>query len=636
MTDSGQEFSGATTGDTVFAIPGASNSAAVAGLELLPAGTIPYAFGIDFSTTGLLVSDAAGSGAGQRLAIDLGGVTPSTSVFASGFDYTGGVLVDGSRVLVSESVQPTFESAISSFDAAGTFQSVVSGPTYDHGSNDLAKTPGGEIVASGAPTLVAIDGGGVVTPLVTGLDGGTGFDAFGGGVAVNPFTGRIDFLASSFSGADDDKSVHRLVPVERLVPGGGNSATDCVMEVYGVELVAKSPGMAARVGHLHGRRGLRRGRRGRRDLHVPDRRLHQRGRRAPGRLHGRGAGVGGTAERETRKRGVAGHGRGAVVRAAFVRGDLRVQRRRPLAGARVLERRDARGQGQDQAARPQHRRFAEEGHRRGAPGLRARAAVNRGARLLRFAGTAAALLGAAAAAGAGDPWLDRVRAFEPGASSGFGADGLPGIVLGPPEGLGDRQGSVDVVSLGTAGRIVVSFDDNAVVDGDGDDLVIFENPFFGGSLLFTELAFVEVSADGREWKQFPWSADTLEGLAGQVPVLANSTNGLDPLDPLSGGDRFDLADVGLDYVRFVRLTDAGTMVPDPGNASFPGTKGGFDLDAAAAVSSVDLGCVTGTVFADGQPAARRARGAEVGWPEAAPALDERGRELPLLPREAGL
>lgn len=229
--------------------------------------------------------------------------------------------------------------------------------------------------------------------------------------------------------------------------------------------------------------------------------------------------------------------------------------------------------------------------------------MNRGARLLRSAGTAAALFGAAAVAWAGDPWLDRVRAFEPGASSGFGADGLPGIVLGPPEGLGDRQGSVDVVSLGTAGRIVVSFDDNAVVDGEGDDLVIFENPFFGGSLLFTELAFVEVSADGREWKQFPWSADTLEGLAGQEPVLANSSNGLDPLDPLSGGDRFDLADVGLDYVRFVRLTDAGTLVPDAGNASFPGTKGGFDLDAAAAVSSVDLGCVTGTVFAGGRPAA---------------------------------
>ena len=162
---------------------------------------------------------------------------------------------------------------------------------------------------------------------------------------------------------------------------------------------------------------------------------------------------------------------------------------------------------------------------------------------------------------------------------------------------------MDVVSLGNDGRIVVSFDDNAVVDGDGDDLVIYENPFYGGALLFRELAFVEVSEDGRTWKQFPWSADTLEGLAGQAPVFANSTNGMDPLDPASGGDRFDLADGGLDYVRFVRLTEAGTTVPDAGNASFPGTKGGFDLDAAGAIHSVDLGCVSGTVYESGQPAA---------------------------------
>ncbi len=210
-----------------------------------------------------------------------------------------------------------------------------------------------------------------------------------------------------------------------------------------------------------------------------------------------------------------------------------------------------------------------------------------------------------AAAHAGDPWLDRVRAFEPGTSAGFGAAELPGIVLGPPEGFGTSRGSLDVVSLGNSGRIVVSFDDNAVVDGDGDDLVIFENPFIGGSLLFSELAFVEVSADGLDWKQFPFDAGTGEGLAGREPVLANSDNGLDPLDEASGGDRFDLADVGLDYVRFVRITDAGDQIDDPGNHSFAGTKGGFDLDAAGAIHSTDLGCISGSVSRGGLPAAAR-------------------------------
>lgn len=246
VTDSGQEFAGATTGDTVFAIPGSSSGVAVAGLELLPAGTIPYAFAIDLTSSGLIVTNAAGGGQGTVLSIDASGNAPVVSTFASGFDYTGGVLWSSSGVLIAQSVEPTFESMISSYLPNGTLDAVFSGPTYDHGSVDLARTPAGDVVASGAPTLVAIDSGGASTPLVTGLDGGTGYDAFGGGVAVNPSTGRIDFLASSFSGDDDDKSLHRLTPVAALFAGGGSAATDCALEVYGVQLVAKEPGMAAR------------------------------------------------------------------------------------------------------------------------------------------------------------------------------------------------------------------------------------------------------------------------------------------------------------------------------------------------------------------------------------------------------
>ena len=212
---------------------------------------------------------------------------------------------------------------------------------------------------------------------------------------------------------------------------------------------------------------------------------------------------------------------------------------------------------------------------------------------------AATLALAATCHAASDPWLDRVPAFEPGTQAGFGADQLPEIVLGPPQGFGSSQGSLDVVSLGDGGRIVVSFDDNAVVDGDGDDLVIFENPFYGGTLLFEELAFVEVSADGRGWVEFPYDASSHAGLAGREPVLANSGNGLDPLDPGSGGDRFDLADVGLDFVRYLRITDAGALIDDPGNHSFAGSKGGFDLDAAAALHSVGLGCIHGEVLSAG-------------------------------------
>ncbi len=218
----------------------------------------------------------------------------------------------------------------------------------------------------------------------------------------------------------------------------------------------------------------------------------------------------------------------------------------------------------------------------------------------------AAISAHAGSSSAGDPWLDRVRAFEPGTQAGFGAEQLPRVVRGKPEGLGLNAGSTDVVSLGNDGRIVVSFDDNAVVDGEGDDLVIYENAFFSATLVFAELAYVEVSADGKVWSAFPYDAGTREGLAGQTPVLSSSENELDPLDPESGGDRFDLADVGLDFVRFVRITDAGAAIDDPGNHSFAGTKGGFDLDAAAAIHSTDLGCVSGTL-ADGGDAVAGAR-----------------------------
>ncbi|MFT4570193.1 MAG: hypothetical protein ACI8TX_001420 [Hyphomicrobiaceae bacterium] len=222
-----------------------------------------------------------------------------------------------------------------------------------------------------------------------------------------------------------------------------------------------------------------------------------------------------------------------------------------------------------------------------------------------LAGFAAALLVSAAAfvADAADPWGDRLRSFTPGATAGFGAADLPDIVLGPPEGAGENEGSFHVVSLGSGGGIEVVFTNNVVEDGPGDDLVVFENAFrvSDDGAVFDELAWVEVSRDGREYFRFPFDVETGDGLAGRAPVLANSSNELDPLDPLSGGDRFDLADVGLDYVRYVRIVDGGDTLADFGNLAFPGTKGGFDLDAIGAVNSLRTVRVRGKVSAQGVP-----------------------------------
>ncbi|MGH1348247.1 MAG: cell surface protein [Nannocystales bacterium] len=178
-----------------------------------------------------------------------------------------------------------------------------------------------------------------------------------------------------------------------------------------------------------------------------------------------------------------------------------------------------------------------------------------------------------------DPWADCIESFEPGPDAVYGHDALPDVVLGPPmpEVSG---GSLDVASLGCGGSITLAFDPPGVVDGPGDDLIIYENPFPTGDTTFAEPARVQVSEDGEVWRAFgceltgagDWPP---QGCAGVTPVRLEG-------DTILGGDAFDLADVGLGHARYVRLVDV--------SAAYYGTEmwctggpGGFDLDAVEAV-----------------------------------------------------
>lgn len=158
--------------------------------------------------------------------------------------------------------------------------------------------------------------------------------------------------------------------------------------------------------------------------------------------------------------------------------------------------------------------------------------------------------------------------FSPGDNAGFGADLLPDIVLGPPLGAGDRAGSLDVVSLGREGSIVLDLGE--FVDRDGVDLIVFENAFTN----WPEAGVVGVSEDGVDFVEWP-CADDGTGCAGITPVYAHPDNDIDPFDPTqAGGDAFDLADIGLSAARYLRVRDTG------GN-SYGADTGGFDLDAVA-------------------------------------------------------
>lgn len=176
-----------------------------------------------------------------------------------------------------------------------------------------------------------------------------------------------------------------------------------------------------------------------------------------------------------------------------------------------------------------------------------------------------------------DPFADAIVDFSPGEHSGFGQEELPDIVLGGPEGHGDGAGSTDVLSLGREGSIVLELTDLGLVDGEGPDLLVFENPFVG----WPETGVVAVSEDGTTWHE--WGCDATDdaegypGCAGTHPVYANSANGLDATDPaVAGGDAFDLAELGVERARYVRIRDSGANTYD-------GTSGGFDLDAIAVV-----------------------------------------------------
>jgi hypothetical protein len=193
---------------------------------------------------------------------------------------------------------------------------------------------------------------------------------------------------------------------------------------------------------------------------------------------------------------------------------------------------------------------------------------------------------------AGDRFITTVVSYDAGSCAGFGQSKMPDIVYGPPVGAGTTEGSFDVVSLGVGGSIVVSFAPNGIVDGPGVDFVVFENPFWiGGNAndVYAEPGIVSVSDDGITWTSFPCTATVQSPpygtCAGWHPVLSAPGNGISPIDPsVSGGDGFDLSDIGVAHARYVRIVDHTEEVCPTDPTMRPDTDG-FDLDAIAIINA---------------------------------------------------
>ncbi|MGE3800564.1 MAG: cell surface protein [Candidatus Kapaibacterium sp.] len=189
---------------------------------------------------------------------------------------------------------------------------------------------------------------------------------------------------------------------------------------------------------------------------------------------------------------------------------------------------------------------------------------------------------------------DAVHSLTFGEGGGRGEANLPDNVLGLPDvSARDDVPTIDpaqVLSLGLGGEIVLRFDQTMIVDGPGVDFTVFENPFVytlgGKERVYAEPGEVSVSQDGIEFFPFPFDSLSLQGCAGVTPTRGD----MNPRNPaISGGDGFDLAEIGLDSVRFIRIRDVtATVKKNSAHPFYDATVNGFDLDAVVGVNVLFL------------------------------------------------
>ena len=186
---------------------------------------------------------------------------------------------------------------------------------------------------------------------------------------------------------------------------------------------------------------------------------------------------------------------------------------------------------------------------------------------------------------------DTVSTFTPGTGqrTGQGATFFPRNVLTGPSATSRADvPSTDpreICSLGLGGSITLGLKSKVIVDGPGADLTIFENAFFyNNGKVFAEPATIELSTDGITWKMMPYDSVSLQGLAGASPTRDPEASG----PATSGGTHVDLSTIGIDSVRWVRLTDVTRIILDnPKSPFYDPTLSGFDLDVILAWHAVD-------------------------------------------------
>jgi hypothetical protein len=162
-------------------------------------------------------------------------------------------------------------------------------------------------------------------------------------------------------------------------------------------------------------------------------------------------------------------------------------------------------------------------------------------------------------------------------------------------------GANAIVSLGDAGYAIVQFD-KPISNGPGWDFAVFENSF---SDTYLELAYVEVSSDGKNYVRFPCTSNTdttkqvdgfgdvdatkIDNLAGKYRALYGTPFDLQQLASKEGLDvnaitHVKISDVvGCIQEPYARRDQYGHKINEPWPTPFPAS--GFDLDAVGVIHS---------------------------------------------------